>query len=301
MMNNIIKISAYTVLACMSFVLSTTQGAPNALEKHLAVGASVAKSEETVQWLLNGSDTFLSLFESNRRGQALGGVILLPPLLAHPDWPGVISTLRNRLPYFGWSTLSIQLPVLEDTNNIKDYLGTINTINRRINASIDYFNNQGINNITIIGQGFGAAAGAAFLAENQAIQNKVRAFIGISLSGYSNIGGWLYSPNSLKRIALPVLDIYGSHDQTHVINSADSRSDAARYRVHNEPDKLKLAAFAQSATAKSSESKRGGYIAYRRIIISGADTYFSGAEERLLKRIVGWLKQNAKSAIPLKP
>ena len=150
---------------------------------------------------------------------------------------------------------------------------------------------QGIRNIALIGSGLGAAGGAAYLAAKP--DAGIQAFIGISLSGYKVSGGWLYSPTSISKLALPMLDIYGSLDHRHVLDSADARAEAARQAIHNSADKFKQGAFEHSATAESVQTRRAGYIAFRQIMIVGANAEYSGTEKQLVKRIVGWLKQHA--------
>jgi len=263
----------------------------NSPEQSIAKSALGNVPKDVPQWLNNGNEKFLGLYDNEMTGRPHGVAILLPPLGAHPDWPGVMHQLRTTLPRYGWSTLSIQLPVLDSKSTIKDYLGTEKDIANRINAAISFMKNKGYRNIAIIGKGFGAAAGAGYLAKNP--DAEVHSFIGISMSGYRDAGGWLYSPNSIMGLALPILDIYGSHDHYHVLNSADDRADAARQASLNSSRKFKSNAFQRSATAESAQTRRSGYIAFRRMKITGADNQFSGAEKKLIKRVIGWLKQHA--------
>ena len=50
-----------------------------------------------------------------------GAVLLLHSMAGHPDWPEVIAPLRASLPQSGWTTLSIQLPVLPPEQPLSDY------------------------------------------------------------------------------------------------------------------------------------------------------------------------------------
>lgn len=54
--------------------------------------------------------SFLGLYLPASGPSKQGAALLLPDLGAHPDWPGVIASLRRGLPRHGWATLSIQLP-----------------------------------------------------------------------------------------------------------------------------------------------------------------------------------------------
>lgn len=63
-----------------------------------------------VRWL-NGDQqnpsAFLALYLPETTGRGQGGALILPDAGQHPDWPGVVSVLRQGLPDKGWHTLSI--------------------------------------------------------------------------------------------------------------------------------------------------------------------------------------------------
>jgi len=260
-------------------------------EKRLAEAAISSAPDSSAQWLDGSKGKFLALFDREMTGSPQGGAILLPPLGAHPNWPGVVRQLRSTLPRYGWSILTIQMPTLDTNQLISDYKAALPDISQRINAAIAFLHSKGIRNIALIGKGLGAAGAAAFLANNPDIG--AYAFIGISMSGYRDAGDWLHTANSIRELRLPILDIYGSHDNTHVLNSVDARADAARLASLNEARKFKTGAYQGTAIAESAQTRRTGYIAFRRLKITGADNRFSGAETQLVKRIIGWLKQHA--------
>ena len=291
-MRSITTIYPIALLFIYLFDTGTVVAASKTVEQRLAESVIRNVPENVPQWLSSEKDKFLTLFDSDMTGNPRGGAILLPPLGAHPDWPGVMHHLRTTLPRYGWSTLSIQMPVLDDDSTLNDYLKIEPSTSKRINAAIAFMHSKGYRNIAIIGKGVGAAAGAAYLAKGTDA-NKVHAFIGISMSGHSEVGGWLYSPNSISKLALPILDIYGSHDHYHVLNSADARADAARQASLTASGNFNNSVFQRSATAESAQTRRSGYIAFRRMKIIGANVHFSGAEEKLTKRVIGWLKQHA--------
>jgi len=256
-----------------------------------ALVGSIAKQE--IIWLDAGNEQFMTLYRPDTSGSPRGGAIILPPLNAHPDWPGVIHQLRKTLPEFGWSTLSVQLPLLNaDTATISEYGQTLPEIGKRIEAAIRFFNSKGIANIALIGKGMGATAGAGYLADDSGSQ--IQALVGISLRGYAEASdSWLYSPNSLRKLSLPILDIYGSRDYQDVTNSVTARARSAKQASLATANSARLSAFQHSATAESAQTRRAGYIAYRQIRLAGADSHYSGSEDYLVKRVVGWLKQHA--------
>lgn len=85
---------------------------PNAPNVDLAQSLSQTQNNE-VRWLTSNRGPFLSLYTADKTGNQFGTVILLHGNGHHPDWPGIIHTLRTQLPEIGWSTLSIAVPNYE--------------------------------------------------------------------------------------------------------------------------------------------------------------------------------------------
>ncbi len=245
-----------------------------------------------IKWLNTSDEKFIALYNDDFTGSLLGGVILLHGMGTHPDWPDVISPLRKSLPQHGWSTLSIQLPAFGKDGQIKDYVDSIASATLRIRAATEDFRANGISNIVLLGHGLGAATGASFLATNA--DNGIAAFVGVSMPTYEDGETWMDLPKSIEKINLPMLDVYGSNDLISVINNADKRAQAARRGGLKASQNRQFTGFNQSATAKGAFSKEGGFIAYRKFQISGANHSFSGYEGALSKRIAGWLKRHAR-------
>jgi hypothetical protein len=255
-----------------------------------AVINSTAKIEP--QWLETKNGRFLSLFNHNVTGTLQGGVIILPPLGGHPNWQGAVHHLRTSLPHYGWATLAIQMPVLNSRSTLNDYAGTLSEATDRIDAALAFMHSKGIRYISLIGNGLGAAAGAAYLAAKQTPD--IQTFIGISMSGYTEVGGWLYSPNSISKLSLPTLDLYGNRDHYHVSNSAEARALAASQATMRIPENSKQALSARPDTNATVAIRHSANIPFRSTKITGADSSYSGQENQLLKNIVGWLRQYAK-------
>lgn len=247
---------------------------------------------EQIHWLEVSSQRVLALLKADTTGRPQGIALLLHPLGGHPNWPGAINYLRNYLPSVGWTSYALQLPVLSRDSPLADYAPLIKESDARIASALNFLTSAGNQNIVIIGQGLGSAMGAAYLARQPNTQ--VSSFIGISMSGYKDLADWLYTPNSLQQLNLPILDIYGTRDSKHVRNSARARADAAR--IASLTASRKLSAFKQSATAESAQTRRAGFIAYRVFEIPGADSAYHGMMPELAKRIKGWLLHHASGA-----
>ena len=242
-------------------------------------------------WLNTADEQkFLAIQTPDVTGKQLGALIILHDMGQHPNWPEVVAPLRKRLPDAGWSTLSIQMPVLQADQPLPDYGPLFDEVGPRLDAAIAHAQDTGTENIVIVGYGLGASMGAAYLAAAQ--DTPVDAFIAIGMGAVKGGDPRLDSTTSLEDIQLPMLDIYGSRDFNQVIDSVPRRATAARRAGVSAQQQRRLDALRRSATAQSPFTKRSGYIAYRQVKIPGADHYFTTMENSLIKRIRGWLSKH---------
>lgn len=226
----------------------------------------------------------LALFKPQTRGQALGGVLLLHDLNGHPDWPGVIHTLRRQLPDAGWHTLSLQLPHAASAQLTVEQLDAIRP---RIAAALAELEKRGIRNTVLVGHGQGALAAIDYLANN--ITPSVRGLVVISLNGTENAEPRLDGAAGLARISVPILDIYGDRDKPEVVESAKRRYDLARR--NNLSSALQRPSYADIAPDYTPQ--RGLSLSYRQVSMSGADHQFTAQDDTLVKRLRGWLEHYA--------
>ncbi len=245
-------------------------------------------------WIQSGEDKVFAIYTQETHGNTQGGIILIHDLGNHPDWPDVIAPLRNRLPELGWSTLSLQMPVLAKNANLKEYGAVFDKVPAYIKAAIEYLRTQNIGNVVIIGHGLGAAMGATYLAEaGNRSKSGVAGFIGISMSAPGNVDKRMHTPSLLEKITVPVFDIYGELDEASVLQSVEERAQAAK--------RAGILAYKQQSNnnlqdaplARTSLKQKAGSISYRQIKIPGADHHFNAQITILTKRIRGWLKRHA--------
>lgn len=215
------------------------------------------------EWLKAGGREFLAIYAEQTGREAKGAVILLHGIGVHPDWPDVIHPLRVELPEHGWSTLSLQMPVLPNDAGIKDYPPLFDEVPARIDAGVAFLRARGIRNIVLVGHSLGALMGAYYLSRGGA--PAIRAFVAIGIGGYGK-DPRTDTPALLEKIRIPVLDLFGGRDLEHVRRTAKARTAAAR-RADN----------------------RG----YRQVVVEGADHFFRGLEDDLVKRVWGWLERSA--------
>jgi pimeloyl-ACP methyl ester carboxylesterase len=211
------------------------------------------------EWLPVGNLKVLAIYTPSEIEPARGATIILHGIGVHPDWPDVIHPLRTRLPEAGWATLSLQMPILPNEASDIDYLPLLPEVAPRIDAAIDFLQAQGINNIVIIAHSLGTVMTSYYLSKQPT--SEVRAFVGISMSEMGK-DGKLSNVAMLKNITIPVLDIYGSLDESHILDYVPQRR--------------------QSATAANNQ-------AYQQVEIKDANHFYNGKDDELLEVIQSWL------------
>lgn len=216
------------------------------------------------EWLKVGQSKVLSIYTENTAEKAIGGAIILHGSGVHPNWDQVVRPLRSQLPDYGWSTLSIQLPVLNNEASYKDYIPLYKEVAPRIKAGIAFLKAKGIKNVVIIAHSLGSSMAAHYLATKP--DPSIRAFVAIGVSGNMHKEDKVGYLTSLKTIKVPVLDIFGSNDLTQVLKSEKSKADTAR---------------------------KAGNKNYTQIKIIGANHFFDNKDDVLVKRVRGWLTRYA--------
>ena len=217
----------------------------------------------------------LALYAENEAPRRIGGAILVHDVGGHPDWPGVIATLRRRLPPGGWSTLSVQMPLPDRSRPAKAMLADAEA---RIGAAVANLQGRGIKHIALIGHGAGAVMAAAYLAQTP--DSPAEALVAISMGTYLPLGKDVTAAKLLERIRVPFFDIYGGNDLDVVLHSAHARAVLAH--------KGRPAEAAEAAELSPS----------RQVCIRAAGHDFAGLESTLANWVRGWLTQRAKAPAP---
>lgn len=207
---------------------------------------------------------FLGLYAENSNDKALGGLLIVHGIGVHPAWPDIIDPLRMQLPEHGWHTLSIQMPILANEAEAKDYVPLMDEAPLRIQAGVDFLKGKGINNIVIVAHSLGTAMSGYYLASKP--DPAVRGYIAISMPQFS-FDKRFNNTLHMAAIKIPVLDIYGSQDLDSVLSAAKARASAAN----------------KAGNKKFDQDK-----------VDGANHFFSGMQDDLVKLVRGWLLKNAK-------
>ena len=216
-----------------------------------------------VEMLQADGQQFLSIYTASDSETPMGGVILIHGIGVHPDWPDVINPLREQLPEHGWSTLSLQMPVLAADAEVPDYYPIFAEVPARIDAGIRFLQEQGIDNIVIVAHSLGAQMAAYWLATSE--DSPVLGLVVIGLSGtrHADDGD---VPAWISGITLPMLDLYGEDD---------------------------LPAVRETVAERAAAAGRAGNTMYTQVEIAGAGHMFQGHNEALLETVVNWLDENA--------
>ena len=281
----ILLLCVFSVTAAQGADVTPEKRWSDLLEKHITQGQPV--------WLqTDKQQKVFAIYTEDRTGKHNGTVIILHDMGQHPDWPDVVRPLREGLPDHGWSTLSVQMPVLGRDQPIAKYGPLFDDVAPRLNAAIAFLKTKQAGTIALAGYGLGAAMGAAYLAANQT--SGVQTFIAISMGVLNGTGTdpRLDTTKSLEKIKLPVLDIFGSRDFSWVVGTASDRAAAARTAGASAQRQQDLNPYKHSSTAESPFTHQSGYISYRQMSVTGADHYFTGLSDTLVRRITGWLDKN---------
>ena len=265
-MNIFMQVSLITIFS--TILVLPVQATDSTKEKRWADQLTEFLFDGTPEWLEADGKKFFSIYTPATTDKTAGAVILLHGRGAHPDWPQVIQPLRSQLPDKGWATLSLQMPVLSNDAYDRDYVPLFDEVPERIKAGLDFLSKKNINNIVLVGHSLGATMAADYLTKHR--EPRIKAFVGIGMKAMKQTVEYrvLDNAESLQKIKLPVLDIYGSKTIEEVLYSADRRS-----RV----------------------IKRTGHVQSRQVKLEGTGHFFQGFEDVLLKNIVAWLDETTGS------
>jgi pimeloyl-ACP methyl ester carboxylesterase len=208
-------------------------------------------------WLEAGSQRFLTIYTEAQPGNLKRGVILMHGIGVHPNWDKVIYPLRTGLAERGMPTLSLQMPILRNEAEAIEYAPLMAEVDPRIDAGIRFLKAKGVQQIVIAGHSMGATMAAHYLAGGA---RDVTAFVAVGMGGRADEPR-MDTVSFLRKIHIPVLDLYGSNDLPQVLKSVEQRAAAAH---------------------------AAGNTAYRQIRVEGADHFFDGKDDTLLTTVSDW-------------
>jgi pimeloyl-ACP methyl ester carboxylesterase len=197
---------------------------------------------------------FLALFTESK--PAKGALLIIHGVGVHPDH-GVIGSLRVKLAERGWTTLSVQMPVLAVDAKAEDYYTKVfPEALERIGTAAAWLKAHSPARLAMVSHSMGSWMANEYL--DAAPGAPVSAWVCIGLSGGFSWGRYLAK--------IPTLDVYGENDLPQVLSASWRRSIALR-------------------------SMAG---ASRQEVIPGADNFYTGKEEALAQVVDAWLTQPLK-------
>ena len=262
-----ISIAPYKTLLIigLSLFLNLSHAYDNAKEKRWADQVIDSIMVGNAGWLDVGKSKIFVIYTENTTEKTIGGAIILHGSGVHPNWDQIVRPLRSQLPDYGWSTLSIQLPVLSNEAEYKDYIPLFKEVAPRINAGVKFLKAKGIKNIVIVAHSLGSGMAGYYMANNP--DASIHALVAVGVSGVmykeDDKVGYLVS---LKNIKVPVLDIFGSNDLDTVL---------------------------RGEKAKASTARKAGNKNYTQVKVTGANHFFDNKNDVLVKHIRDWLEKNA--------
>ena len=158
---------------------------------------------------------FLGLLTPAEKPRA--ALILAHGVGVHPDF-GLIGQLRSGLADRGYTTLSIQMPVLAADADVAGYPALFPEAGQRIAAAIDYLRGKGATKVAIVSHSMGARMVGDFITQRP--DAPLMAWVPLAISN----GGF----ESLARVRFPVFDIYAEKDFDVVLKGAPARARVLR-------------------------------------------------------------------------
>ena len=243
------------------FSAQSAQASDLAREKRLAEQIEELIFDGEVIYLQSADHEFMNVYMETEEENIKGAAIILHGRGFHPDWDKVVKPLRLGLTDKGWSTLSMQMPVLEKQAKYYDYVSIFSEAFPRIEAGIDYLKEEGFEKIVLIAHSCSTHMVMAWVDANRF--RDIDAYIGIGM-GATDYKQPMAKPMPLDKIAVPILDIYGAEEYPAVTRGAKQRMEYI---------------------------KRAGNDKSKQIIVIEADHYFTDKDEELVDVVNEWMQK----------
>lgn len=158
---------------------------------------------------------FLTLYTEAANAKA--GLVIVHGIGVHPEH-GLIGVLRSRLADQGYTTLSIQMPVLAVEAQTEAYQPLFPEAVERIKAAVSYLQSKGYKKIAVVSHSLGSRMSHAYFKANA--DTPAAAWVAIGMADDSYAG-----------ISVPIFDLYGQKDNPPVRKNAKKRADSLKGKV----------------------------------------------------------------------
>jgi len=157
------------------------------------------------------TEKFLGIYSEAKN--AKGAIILAHGLGVHPDY-GVIGELRSRLADVGYTTLSVQMPILAAEAPAARYPVLFWEADARFAGALTYLRRKHYDRIWLVSHSMGSRMANHYISAHP--QVPLSGWISLSVSN-GDLGPF-------KRIKFPVFDVYAEKDLEPVIKGAARRA-----------------------------------------------------------------------------
>src|SRR5215467_4016835 len=157
------------------------------------------------------TEKFLGIYTEAK--DAKGAIILAHGLGVHPDY-GVIGELRTRLADAGYTTLSVQMPILAADAPQARYPVLFWEADARFAGALTYLRRKRYDKIWLLSHSMGSRMANHYISAHP--QVPLAGWISLSISS-GDIGPF-------KKIKFPVYDVYAENDLDAVLKGAEKRA-----------------------------------------------------------------------------
>jgi pimeloyl-ACP methyl ester carboxylesterase len=177
-------------------------------------------ADQIVPTLVNGeavwleaprTEKFLGIYTEAK--DAKGAIILAHGLGVHPDF-GVIGELRTRLAENGYTTLSVQMPILAADAPAARYPVLFWEADARFAGALTYLRRKHYDRIWLVSHSMGSRMANHYIGAHP--QVPLAGWVSLSISS-GDIGPF-------KKLRFPVYDVYAENDLDAVIQGAPRRA-----------------------------------------------------------------------------
>lgn len=228
-----------------------------AREQRMASEISPTILDGEIVTLNDGNQNFIGILTPAE--QPRGAVIILHGRGLHPDWADVAHPLRVGLAAKGWTTLSLQMPVLEKEAKYYDYVPLFANADKRIDAGIAFLKQKGIAPIVLAAHSCGTHMALNWVGNKG--DGDVIAYVGLGM-GVTDADQGMVQALPLDKMKVPVLDVYGEKEYPQAISLA--------------PERMAL-------------MQKAGNPHSRQMVLPAADHYFKEKGEELTAVVANWL------------
>ena len=211
---------------------------------------------EAVDLVVEGREIFAIYMEAEDGSDK--GMIVVHGTGIHPNWQQVVQPIRVEMTAHGWNTLSIQMPILHNEAQYEEYVALYPEVPPRLRAAEAFLKDRGIQTLLIAAHSQGATMSSYYLSRHP---SDVKGLIAIGM-GATQKDSHINSAQSLKKITIPVLDLYGDDDLPGVLDTVDARTESSAHNAQ-----------------------------YSQQMIKDANHFFDGMDDELVSAVAGWAQQ----------